>query len=169
MAQFQRLANILFIYVLSGVLLGAYAYQYIKNEDPCPLCLLQRLGMIGVGAAILLNLRFGIKAEHYGLAILSAMAGRVVALRQISMHICSELPPLGETVFGFDLYVWSYIVFSCCIFSCATLLIIYGFAKEKEAPPVWGRGEKSAFLLLTLISIGSVVTTWAECGLFSSC
>lgn len=165
MARFQRIANLLFVYILSLVLLGAYAYQYIKQEDPCPLCLLQRLGMIGVGAAILLNLRFGIKVEHYGLAILSAMVGRFVALRQISLHICPQFPTFGEPVLGFDLYVWSYIVFNCSIFASAVLLILYGFSKEHEEPPSWELGEKSAFYSLTFIALANVITALIECGL----
>ncbi len=165
MVYFQRIANILFVYVLSAVLLGGYVYQYIKNEDPCPLCLLQRLGMIGVGGAILLNLRFGIKAEHYGLAILSAMVGRLVALRQISLHICVGSPSFGDPVFGLDLYVWSFIVFNCCIFSCAVLLILYGFFKNQDYSPLWRTGEKSAFWVLSFLTGANIVTTLIECGL----
>ncbi|MES2272566.1 MAG: disulfide bond formation protein B [Chlamydiota bacterium] len=165
MAAFQRILNALFIFVLCGVLLAAYSYQVIKSEDPCPLCLLQRLGMIGIATALLLNLRFGIKMEHYGLGILSALLGRIVSLRQISLHVCPAFPTFGEPVFGYDLYVWAFIVFTFAIFSIAILLMISGFTKNHEVHPRWGILEKTAFGLVALITLGNTITTFLECGL----
>lgn len=168
MVLFQRILNLLFIYVLCVVLLGAYAYQYIKGEQPCPLCLLQRLGMIGIAVALLLNLRFGIKVQHYGLAILSAILGRMVSLRQIGLHVCPEFPTFGEPIFGLDLYVWAYIVFTCSIFACAVLTIIYGYFKNQSYLPTWGFAEKIAFWAVGLITLSNTITTLMECGL-SAC
>ncbi len=165
MIQFQRILNLLFALVISGVLLAGFGYQFILKQNPCPLCLLQRLGMIGVAAAILLNLRFGIQVQHYGLAIFSALVGRIVALRQISLHVCPEFPVFGIPVLGFDLYVWSYIVFSCSIFACAILLIIYGYSKQIDMEPRWGRLERGTFWLLFLITSGNLVHTLLKCGL----
>lgn len=168
MVFFQRVLNLMFIFVLCAVLLGSYCYQYLKHEEPCPLCLLQRLGMIGIGAALMMNLRFGIRVQHYGLAILCAILGRIVALRQIGLHVCPEFPTFGEPIFGFDLYVWAFIVFTCSIFSCAVLTIIYGYTKNQEYPSYWNKPEKIAFATLAFITFGNIVTTLLECGL-SSC
>ncbi len=164
----QKNCNVLFIYVLCFVLFAAYVYQYSKHENPCPLCLLQRLGMLGVASSLLLNLRFGIKPQHYGLAILSAAAGRIVSLRQIGMHICPEFGTFGEPVLGLDLYVWAWIVFSCSIVACAILLILYGFTKKKESTPTWGRVEMGAFGTVAFLAGANVLTTLIECGI-SSC
>jgi hypothetical protein len=168
MATFQRILNILWLFVLCGVLLSGYGYQLIKHEEPCPLCLLQRLGMIGVSIGILLNLRFGIRPEHYGLSILSALLGRIVSLRQISLHVCPEFPTFGSPVLGYDLYVWAFIVFTCSVFAAATLLIIYGFSRHKEISPVWGFWEKLSFTLVALLTGANIITTWLDCG-FSAC
>lgn len=168
MIQFQRVLNLLFIFVVCGVLLGAYSYQFIKHEEPCPLCLLQRLAMIGIMVALLLNVRFGIKVQHYGLAILSALLGRVVSLRQISLHVCPEFPTFGEPVFGYDLYVWAYIVFTCSIFSCAVLLIIKGYTSASEYAPDWNWAAKIAFALVFLITLGNVFVSLIDCG-FGGC
>ena len=168
MVNFQRVLNILFILVLSFVLIGSYLYQYLNHEEPCPLCLLQRLGMIGIASALLLNLRFGIKVQHYGLAILSALVGCLVSLRQMGLHVGTDSPYLGEPVFGFDLYVWAFLVFTCSIFSCALLLIIHGFSKTREYLPTWNRLEKLIFGLIFLITLGNIITTFLECG-FTSC
>jgi disulfide bond formation protein DsbB len=161
----QRILNRLFIFVLCGILLSAYLYQFIERAEPCSLCLLQRLGMIGVATAILMNLRFGIKVEHYGLAILSALMGRIVSLRQIGLHVCPEFPAFGKPVLGFDLYVWAFIVFTCSIFACAVLLILYGYSKHHEHHPTWGVFEKIAFWLVVLITFGNVINTLIDCGL----
>lgn len=168
MMTFQRILNALFILVLCAVLLGAYFYQFTKHEEPCPLCLLQRLGMIGIAVALLMNLRFGIRVQHYGLAILSALLGRIVSLRQIALHVCPEFPTFGEPVFGFDLYVWAFIVFSCSIFAAAVLLILFGYTKPREYQPTWGSMEKFAFGLVTLITVANIITTFMECG-FTHC
>jgi disulfide bond formation protein DsbB len=165
MVQLQRILNLLFIYVLCGVLLAGLAYQLIMKENPCPLCLLQRLGMIGVASALLLNLRYGIKVQHYGLALLVSLVGRIIALRQICLHVCPQFPTFGHPVLGFDLYVWSYIVFTCSMFACALLLIIYGYTKEQPYLPKWNKFEKSALVLLILITIENFLHTLLKCGL----
>lgn len=164
----QRILNILFIYVLCAVLLAAYAYQFILDEDPCILCLLQRLGMIGVASALALNLRFGIKIQFYGLAILSALLGRIVSLRQIGLHICPEFPTYGQPIFGFDLWVWSFIIFTISIFAVACLLIIKGFFPEEDTNPTWGMREKLPFWLLLLVALSNGIITFIDCG-FSDC
>lgn len=168
MVTLQRILNVLFILVLSAVLLASYYYQYTKHEDPCPLCLLQRLGMTGIAIALVMNLRFGIKAQHYALAILSALLGRIVSLRQISLHVCPEFPTFGEPILGFDLYVWAFIVFSCSIFASAILLMIHGFSQHREHPPTWGLLEKFTARFVGLITLANVVTTFMECG-FTDC
>lgn len=168
MANLQRILNVLFIYVLCGVLLSAYAYQFLKHEEPCPLCLLQRLGMLGIILGLLMNLRFGIKTEHYGLSILSAVIGRFVSLRQISLHVCPQFATFGEPVLGFDLYVWAFIVFTCSIIAIAILLILFGFTRHQEFKPVWGSWEKLGFTVTTLLVLGNIITSFMDCG-FSAC
>lgn len=165
MANFQRILNLLFIYIIFFVLFAAYFYQYLRNEDPCFLCILQRLGMIGVASALLMNFRFGIKVQHYGLAILSALIGRIFALRQIAMHACPEFPTFGQKVFGFDLYIWAFFVFTFSIFACAILTILYGFTKNKDFPPTWGLFERVAFWAIALITVSNLITTFLECDL----
>ena len=95
--------------------MSGFGYQLITHEDPCPLCLLERLGMIGIGVGALMNLRFGLRVEHLGLSLLAAFAGRLVSLRQIALHVCPEFPTFGSPVLGFDLYVWAlYRIYLLC-------------------------------------------------------
>lgn len=168
MNQLQRIGNLVFIFVLCGVLIAAYFYQYIMREPPCPLCLLQRLGMIGIAVALLMNLRSGIRIEHYGLAILSALVGPLGSLRQIALHVCPQFPTYGEPVLGFNLYVWALIVFTCSLFACALLLILYGFSTHRDYHPAWKTPEKWALGSILLVTLANVFTAFSECG-FTSC
>ncbi len=164
----QKTLNALFIMVICGVLLSGYSYQFLKAELPCPLCMLQRLAMIGVAMGPLLNLSFGIRMEHYALSLFSCVFGAAVSLRQIALHVCRNFSTFGEPVLGFDLYVWAFIVFTCSIFAVALLLFLYGFGKEKEIPHEPSPLNKVVFGLLALVVVGNIVTTFMECG-FSPC
>ncbi len=167
MRTLQRIFNDLFIFVLCVVLLASDWIQFVEGEEPCSLCLLQRLGMIGVASSLVMNLRFGIKVQHYGLAILSALLGRIVSLRQIGLHVCPEFPTFGEPIFGLDLYVWAFLVFTSSILACAILLVFFGYSKRQEYPPTWGFFEQLAFGLLLLITLGNVIATLLHCDLTS--
>ena len=56
--------------------IGAYWIQFVEGEFPCPLCLLQRLAMLGVAIGAMMNLRFGVRTSHYAVTIFSAIFGR---------------------------------------------------------------------------------------------
>ncbi|PWL04715.1 disulfide bond formation protein B, partial [Candidatus Liberibacter asiaticus] len=48
--------NILGLLGIFAVLIVAFYYQIILHEIPCPLCLLQRVGIIMIGIGFLFNL-----------------------------------------------------------------------------------------------------------------
>ncbi|MBU6384028.1 MAG: disulfide bond formation protein B [Verrucomicrobia bacterium] len=160
--------NLLFIFTLFFFLVAAYVYQFMTGSPPCYLCILQRYGMIGVAAALLMNCRFGIKVQHYGLAIVSAMIGRFFSLRQITLHICPEFPAYDKTVLGIDLYMWAFLIFTCSILACAILAMLYGFTKDKNFPMIWGIPERCVFWAIVFITVCNLATTLLECG-FSKC
>jgi disulfide bond formation protein DsbB len=167
MVHFHRTLNVIFIFVLSAVLLAAFFYQFIVGEEPCFLCFLQRLQMIAIAAALLMNLRFGIKVQHYGLAILSALLGRIVALRHISFHFCSTGKPEMPPVLGYELYAWAFIVFTCSLVACGLLLILMGYSKRQDYHPTWGFWEKASACLVGAIALGNVVNALIDCGIYS--
>jgi magnesium-transporting ATPase (P-type) len=163
MTKCVRLLNVLHILVLSGVLLSGYSVQFLLHEQPCPLCMLQRLAMIGISVALLCNLKFGIKPFHYGLGILAAIFGGSVSARQMALHICPQFPTFGTPVFGLDLYWWAFIVFTASIFVIAIMLFLYTKEQEKPVPMNWV--EKGVFVLIAAITLANVITTFLECGL----
>jgi len=157
-----RTLNALLALVLMGVLSLAYYQQFFKHELPCPLCLLQRLGMIGVAIGALMNLRFGIRIKHYAVSLFSAFMGGAVSIRQILLHICPGFPVFGIPVEGYGLYTWAFIVF------CSSVLTIIGFmffysSKDKSNLPM-NYLEIFAFGVVFLLTLMNFITTFIECG-----
>lgn len=70
-------------------------YQLVRHELPCPICLLQRAGLIIAGFGFLFNLCFGLRGIHYGMVIIGSILTGVMASRQICLHI---MP--GDTGYG---------------------------------------------------------------------
>jgi len=106
------------------ILSGALFVQFFYGEQPCPLCLLQRVAFINIGLALFMNLRHGNKVSHWAIATLSACAGMAVSLRQISLHINSPVG-FGSPVFGLHLYTWCFIGYFLTIVGCTIMLLIY--------------------------------------------
>jgi disulfide bond formation protein DsbB len=108
-----------------GVILSAALFvQFFMKELPCPLCELQRAAFINIGLALLMNVRFGNKASHWGMVILSAMAGGAVSIRQICLHI-TKPEGFGSAFLGLHMYTWCFIGFTVAIVGSAIMLLIY--------------------------------------------
>jgi len=153
---------------ICGVLLGAYYIQFVEGEFPCPLCLLQRLAMLGVAFGAMLNLRYGIHTRHYGVSLLSAIFGASVSIRQILLHIDPSDSGYGSPVSGMHLYTWALIVFVVAIFLIAVMMFFEGqFEKnaDNKSTSNLSRFIKAVFFLVVLIAAANVVTTFLECGL----
>ena len=155
---------------ICGVLLGAYYIQFVDGEFPCPLCLLQRLAMLGVAFGAMLNLRYGIHTRHYGVSLISAVFGACVSTRQILLHIVpgTGASGYGSAVLGLHLYTWALIVFVVAIFLIAIMMFFEGqFEKnaDNKSTSSLSRFIKAVFFLVVLIAAVNVVTTFLECGL----
>lgn len=164
MVEWQKNLNALIVFTITGILLGAYGVQFFGHEDPCPLCMLQRLGMMSVAASLLLNIRFGIRTSHYALALLSSLVGGIVALRQISLHICPGFPKFGFPVLGLSLYTWSFIIFACCVLAVALLLFLYDPKDKPDENRQVNSWCMTAFLFIFLVTVANVITTFMQCG-----
>lgn len=107
------------ILAVCGVLLGAFAVQFVEGELPCPLCVLQRMAMLlcALGPAYVLcrgrhgEVDTGDFAAGYGMSVLAAVGGATIAGRQVLLHVMPPDPGYGEPVLGLHLYSWSFIVF----------------------------------------------------------
>lgn len=162
--MWEKHLNALMAVVISGILFWAILIQFMLHEEPCPLCMLQRLGMLGVASGALMNVKFGPKKAHYGLSLLSAFYGGFVALRQISLHVCPGFPKFGLPFWGLSLYTWSFLVFSFSVLYISLLLMIFDQNKtpiESKIYNIWGH---IAFFLVFLCALANLFTTFYQCG-----
>ncbi len=115
-----------------AVMLSAFAIQFIGGEFPCPLCMLQRYGMIlsTLGALyVVMQARRGtLTAARYaqglGMGLLAVTAGASVSIRQILLHIKPGDQGYGEPVLGLHLYTWAFITFAIVMVYVAVMLML---------------------------------------------
>lgn len=161
----ERQLNALMAIIIACVIFGALGIQFFMHETPCSLCLMQRLGMIGVAIGALLNVRFGPRKSHYGLSMLSAVFGGFVALRQIALHVCPSFPTFGVPFWGLSLYTWSFIVFASSIAYIALLLLFFDRHHNlvtEQSSHWWGR---LAFFLVFAVAFINIFSTFYQCGI----
>ena len=122
----------LWILAYTLVLGLALLLQSAKGEPPCPLCMLQRYGMIlsTLGALWIVRdaQRRTLTPQTYlqglGLAALGAFVGAVFAARQVLLHILPGDAGYGDAVMGLHLYSWAFITFCVVIvFSCSLAIL----------------------------------------------
>lgn len=102
-------------------------YQWVLQVPPCPMCQLQRMGIILTGIGFMRNLRFGVKSAHYGVALTGALLTGLVALRQISLEAMPGQTPQGPLFQGMHFYTWA------ALFSLAAIIVIAGLLGFKSA------------------------------------
>jgi disulfide bond formation protein DsbB len=155
--------NALMILVICGILLGAFDLQIFHGEQPCPFCLLQRLAMIGVATGALMNLRFGIRSNHYAVSLLSLLFGASVALWMTAMHVSPAFPAASSPIMGLHLYVWSLLIFGACLFTIAIMMLLYDKKSEEIILKKNGLLFTVPFAILFFTTVGSVIATFVQC------
>ena len=114
--------NYLGFFGITAILLIALIIQLHDHELPCPLCLLQRLGILAIGFGLWMNIKYGSKPFHYSLSILSALFTSFIAMRQVILHINDPLGTgYGMAFLGLHMYTW---VFILCCFAIIALIIL---------------------------------------------
>ena len=149
------------------VLLAAFVFQVVLHELPCPLCLLQRLGLLGIAFGVLLNLRFGARTSHYALSCLSAIFMGIVAVRQMFLHIAPGDPGYGSAFLGYHMYTWCAIIaVAFVLFTMLVLMIEKQFTTLAVKVPIVERHLAKIFIgLIVLLAIFNFATVLFECGL----
>lgn len=159
--------NALALLAVSATLWFAFGWQLFLHELPCPLCLLQRVAFAMVGVGLMLNVCFGRRPVHYGIAIMSALAGMVSAVRQVLLHIAPGDPGYASPFLGLHLYTWSLLAFFGLAIYLSWLLMIDRMTPQEEADtlrtPGW-LGKLAVISFLVILAI-STLATLLECGL----
>ena len=153
------------------ILAGAFYFQFGLHETPCPLCLLQRMGMFGVILGLAFNTVFGFRKEHAAIVIGASIVGGGFSIRQILLHI-SPLPGepsgYGSAVLGMHLYSWAAVVFVTAIAGTAVFLCFF------RDEPAGTRRRLSGFEFGTLyfaalLCFLNVLSALAECRFGACC
>ena len=170
MARLYMLAINLNVWVLVGILTGAFAVQFWLGEPPCPLCVVQRIAFMLVGLGLLHTLlrarTAGLTSRSIavgqGMTITGALLGALAASRQILLHILPGDAGFGSPAFGLHLYTWSFIAFSCQIATSAVFLITSTWLEDSK---VGGRMTTTAAAAFMLVVVANLVSVIAEAGL----
>ena len=165
-----KVLNLFFTAAICVPLVGAYVIQFGYGEYPCPLCLLQRLAMLGIAVGAMMNLRFGVRPAHYALCMLGALFGAAVSTRQILLHIVPDGPNgpgYGSPVLGMHLYTWALLIFMTTIFLIALVMLSGGhFAAGPLEPVPMDTLSKIVLLVAVVVAGSNAVMTFLMCGIY---
>jgi disulfide bond formation protein DsbB len=159
-----KILNSVCMFIVSSILLGALYFQFGLGEDPCPLCLLQRMGMMGILFGLSLNIFYGFRSEHFATVIISSLVGLVFSTRQVLLHICPEPgvePGYGSPIFGMYLYSWGVLIFIASILASSIFLFFIPKYRAIFSKPILI--ERVSFFLVVLIVLINVIATFFEC------
>ena len=159
------------MFVIAGILTTAMTLQYANGELPCPLCLLERVAMLGVCFGIMLNFRSGFSYQNTGFSLLFAIVLLIIAVRQSLLDIYPRPGHeyIGSAIFGIHMPVWSIIIALSLLTAYAIKLSILGGDEHiREAdlasfPAI----KKIADLLsvyVTAICVINLVSVVLQCG-----
>lgn len=157
--------NLLELAFILLVLLMALGFQFVLKELPCPLCLLQRVGLLGIAFGFLLNLRYGLRPSHYAISLLSALFTAFVALRQVALHIVPGTGSYGSAIFGLHMYTWSFIIAMAIVLFNVILLSFDREYLRVDHAFQWKKLSHLLFICLLIVAAINLASTFAECGI----
>jgi disulfide bond formation protein DsbB len=156
---------------LLGVCLAlgiAFYYQLAFGELPCPLCLLQRAGLILIGIGLALNVRFGVRGLHYGAVLVAAVATGAIAVRQVLLHIVPGTGAYGSSLLGLHFYTWAAIASIVVVVFVALMLLLPGDERSGSPSNDINTMGKIAIALFLVMIAANLASTLLECG-FGQC
>jgi disulfide bond formation protein DsbB len=160
--------NALALLGVTVALLVAFAWQFLFDELPCPLCLLQRVAFVLAGTGLLLNLRFGASPLHYAMVVAASLGGIAASGRQVLLHMAPGNPGYGSLFLGMHFYSWALFAFVALIAYCAVMLALDRKATDNAMPRRAGVAAALVMWLFFLTSLANAVGTTVECG-FGPC
>ncbi|HEY7005748.1 MAG TPA: disulfide bond formation protein B [Sphingomicrobium sp.] len=155
--------------VIAAVLTAAAVMQYAYGELPCPLCLLQRLAMLGVCFGLMQNFRNGFSDRNLGYSLLFSVFLLIISIRQTLLDIYPRPGHeyVGSAVLGLHMPVWSILIAMALITAFAVKLCVIGTEDGANPPDRTSPSGRIAMVLslyviaIALVNFGSVVV---QCG-----
>ncbi|MCO1332863.1 disulfide bond formation protein B [Microbulbifer sp. OS29] len=158
-----RKLDSLALLAITVILWIAFLVELVEHQIPCPLCLLQRVAFTMAGVGLMMNLRFNLRPEHYGIVTLSSLSGLVVSVRQILLHIMPDNPGYGNPVFGLHLYTWSALIFFALLIYSGVILVL-GFRWRNFVTRDFSFPEKCIVYIFFTIVLANLIAVVIECG-----
>jgi disulfide bond formation protein DsbB len=163
---------LLVMFVIAGILTAAMTLQYVNGELPCPLCLLERVAMLGVCFGIMLNFRHGFSYQNTGFSLLFAIVLLVISVRQSLLDIYPRPGHeyIGSAIFGIHMPVWSIIIALALLIAYAIKLAILGgdeYLREADVGEFPAIGSIADILSIYVIALCliNLVSVVLQCGL----
>lgn len=143
---------------MAAILTAAMVLQYYDNEIPCPLCLLQRVTMLGVCFGIILHFRRGYSARNDGVSMLFALLLLIISARQTLLDIYPRPGHayIGSAVLGLHMPVWSVVIAFAILVAFATKFAVLGGGDLRDQPLSPALGRPARLLSLYVIAIGLI-------------
>jgi disulfide bond formation protein DsbB len=154
------LGNQLALTAIIGVLSYTFFEQIYFGQMPCPLCLMQRIGFVIIGFALVLNIRCGAHSAHYGWGIIGGLVGVMVSLRQVLFHVLPGDKGFGATFLELHFYTWAFVAYVGLISGLAFLLMLPN--RDVRSRSVIAN---SLVILFILLVFANLVSTLLECGI----
>jgi disulfide bond formation protein DsbB len=162
-------ANTLGLYAVLLASVMAFAFQFYYNELPCPLCMLQRMGLLLAAFGFMLNFKYGFKASHYGFSLFGLLLMMAVGMRQVFLHIVPGSGSYGSSFLGLHLYTWVVLMGVLGIFYIAVVLLCHNRdvvdAPLSKSAKIWGNIAGYGILVLVLLNL---INAFMICG-FGGC
>ncbi|WP_395622780.1 disulfide bond formation protein B [Sphingomonas daechungensis] len=166
----NELFGVAMMAVIAAVLTAALFMQYGRGEIPCPLCLLQRVAMLGVCFGLMLNFRNGFSDRNTGYGLLFSVFLLIVAVRQTLLDIYPRPGHeyVGSAVLGLHMPVWSVIIAVALITGFALKLCIIGTedgARPPNSSSLVGRFAAIVGLYVIALAVVNFASVVVQCGL----
>ncbi len=154
------LGNQLALAAIIGMLSYAFVDQLYFGELPCPLCLMQRMGFVIIGFALVLNIRCGAHASHYGVGVIGGLVGMMVSLRQVLLHVLPGDKGFGATFLELHFYTWAFVGYLGLIAGLAILLMLPNREVRSRS-----RLANTLVILFIVLVFANLASTLLECGI----
>ena len=146
----------------SVVMLSAFFIQFVMGEFPCPLCMLQRYGMIlaTLGALFVImqarrgELTTARYAQGLGMGLVGVLAGASVSVRQIELHILPGDPGYGEPFLRLHLYTWAVVTFAIVMIYIGVMLML--MPRGIPQAPAVGTAARKVSTVIIWVFIGVI-------------
>jgi len=154
------LGNQLALTAIIGMLSYAFVDQLYFGVLPCPLCLMQRMGFVIIGFALVLNIRCGAHSAHYGWGIIGGLVGMMVSLRQVFLHVLPGDKGFGTTFLELHFYTWAFVGYVGLLAGLAILLMLPN--RDVRSRSLLANTLVILFIILVFANLTS---TLLECGI----